>query len=112
MIIGLASIYRVKQGGHSLPYPNITRLQIVFLLYNYVTKHQRKAWKVLIDTIPHTLTGSDRDNAAFYNQQDIDKSGLKIDLWLRIMLVKQAYNIDIKQAKISYLNYGALIGRT
>jgi hypothetical protein len=64
--------------------------QIVFLPYNYGARHERKTRKVLIDTIPHTLTGSDRD-IAYYSQQDIDRSSMKIDLWLRIMLVKQAY---------------------
>ncbi|CAN5652821.1 hypothetical protein BH23THE1_BH23THE1_17640 [soil metagenome] len=80
MILGLANIYHVKQFGYSRPYLNITRLQIVFLPYNSGASHERKARKVLTDTIPHTLTASDRDNA-FYNQQDIDKNGLKIDLW-------------------------------
>jgi hypothetical protein len=68
MIIGLDSIYRVKQGGYSRLYPNITRLLIVFLPYNSGARHERIPRKILIDTIPHTLTGSDRDNAFTINR--------------------------------------------
>ncbi len=57
------------------------KITIVFLLDIYGARHERNARKALIDTIPHTLTASDRDNAAFDLKQDIDKSGLKIDLW-------------------------------
>jgi hypothetical protein len=68
------------------------KISIVFLLDNYGARHERIATKAMTEPIPHTLTaGQEATWTMPFTVNRISTKGLKTDLWLRIMLVKQAY---------------------